>query len=77
VVQTSSNPFVAWILDVPAKKEKQIVKMIGKRLKELPGIDAAQALPPEIEQSLRMLRRAEVERRETCHPAPGADEQPA
>ena len=62
---------------MPAKKEKQIVKMIGKRLKELPGLDTMQALPAEIEESLRMLRRAEVERRETCCPAAEADEQSA
>jgi len=55
-------------MTVPAKKQKELVKILGKRLKEIPELGVSHALPAEIERQLQLLRR--VERADgSCLPA--------
>lgn len=44
---------------MPAKKNKDLIKSLGQRLREIPELDATRVLPPEIELHLQLLKRAE------------------
>ena len=56
-------------LNVPIRKQQELVKIIGKRLREIPELDATEVLPAEFEQHLQILRQAESDTDEAGCPA--------
>jgi hypothetical protein len=53
---------------VPVEQQKELVKILGKRLREIPELDAEQVLPAEFELHLDILRRLESFEGETSCP---------
>jgi len=44
---------------VPAKRNRDLIRNLGKRLREIPELEATQVLPADIERHLQLLKRAE------------------